>query len=75
MVTYADMHKYLTPEEMEELEIALGSPNLEVLGKPLPEHKHKKPSQWLFWFFDWESSPQGHNYWRNIKTRLEAAGE
>jgi hypothetical protein len=65
------MHTYLTHEEMEALETALSSPDTNVLDKPLPEFKRNCASSWLFWFFNWGSSPQGHNYWSSVHKRLE----
>jgi hypothetical protein len=50
---------------MRDLELALSHPQIKILEQ-LAELRSDWASDWLMDIFNWESSPQGDEYWRQI---------
>lgn len=72
MITYTDMHNYLTPEEGEALEFVLSvAPEYTFTNAPITEISRKTPYEWLSDAFIWVDAPQGREYWLKTYRRLE----
>lgn len=62
-VTYNNIHKFLCKSDMQELERALIDSHTKFYGDTIADLVRSRASDWIHDLFDWESSPQGHEYW------------